>query len=227
MLGVKRRFFSTEKRKYPPKRCDKEQNLQQSRKSQASSRPNSITLSSSRAGSRAGRTPAAGLRPAREPARVTNLVANVVADRLELSRHVEIARTCLRQIGNQVCDQVCDLHSVMEFRLNSTILTITTDQLNTLTIMRTTAIRSTVVSYLWVTTLVDRVMISCELDEKKAISAGCFSGSVKLLPVTVIRVPPPRGPNSGHTSLSTAATNSPQHIIRTVISSPALVVLRH
>jgi len=68
-------------------------------------------------------------------------------------------------------------------------------------------------------------MISCALDEKKAISAGCSSSSVKLLPVTVIRVPPACGPNSGHTSLSTAANHSPQHIIRTMISSPALVVL--
>jgi len=42
-----------------------------------------------------------------------------VADRFELSRHDEIARTCLRQVGNQLCDQVCDLDSVMEFGLNS------------------------------------------------------------------------------------------------------------
>ena len=34
-----------------------------------------------------------------------------VADRFQVSRHVEIAGTCLRQ----VCDQVCDLDSVMEF----------------------------------------------------------------------------------------------------------------
>jgi len=27
-------------------------------------------------------------------------------------RHVEIARACLRQVGNQICDQVCDLDSV-------------------------------------------------------------------------------------------------------------------
>jgi len=33
------------------------------------------------------------------------------ATRFELSRHVEIARTCLQQVGNQVCD----LNSVMEF----------------------------------------------------------------------------------------------------------------
>ena len=40
---------------------------------------------------------------------------NQSATRFELSRHVEIARTCLRQVGNQVCDQVCDLDSIMEF----------------------------------------------------------------------------------------------------------------
>jgi len=37
--------------------------------------------------------------------------------RFELSRRVEIARTCVRQIGNQVCDQVCDMDSIMEFSL--------------------------------------------------------------------------------------------------------------
>ena len=37
--------------------------------------------------------------------------------RFELSPHVQIARTCLQQVGNQVCDQVCDLDSVMEFGL--------------------------------------------------------------------------------------------------------------
>jgi len=36
-----------------------------------------------------------------------------VAYRFELSRHVEIARACLRQVGNQVCDR----DSVMEFGL--------------------------------------------------------------------------------------------------------------
>jgi len=40
---------------------------------------------------------------------------NRSATRFERSRHVEIARTCLRQVGNQVCEQVCDLDSVMEF----------------------------------------------------------------------------------------------------------------
>ena len=27
-------------------------------------------------------------------------------------RHVETARTCLRQVRNQICHQVCDLYSV-------------------------------------------------------------------------------------------------------------------
>jgi len=40
--------------------------------------------------------------------------------RFELSRHVEIARTCLWQVGNQVCDQVCDVDSIMESGLNGT-----------------------------------------------------------------------------------------------------------
>jgi len=42
----------------------------------------------------------------------------------ELSRDVEIALTCLQQVENQVCDQVCDLDSVMEFSLKQV-----TDQL--------------------------------------------------------------------------------------------------
>jgi len=37
--------------------------------------------------------------------------------RFELSRYVDIAGTCLQQVGNHVCDQVCDLDSVMEFSL--------------------------------------------------------------------------------------------------------------
>jgi len=37
--------------------------------------------------------------------------------RFQLSGHVEIFRTCLLQVGNQVCKQVCDLDSVMEFGL--------------------------------------------------------------------------------------------------------------
>jgi len=46
--------------------------------------------SRSQTSSRAGRRPA----------------ANPSATRFELSRHVEMARTCLRQVGNQVCDQL-------------------------------------------------------------------------------------------------------------------------
>jgi len=65
-------------------------------------RPNSITLSISR--------------PAREQvygqlASIMEYGLNRSATRFELSRHVEMARTCLQQIGNQVCD----LDSVMEF----------------------------------------------------------------------------------------------------------------
>jgi len=37
--------------------------------------------------------------------------------RFDLSRHVEIARTSLPQVGKQVCDQVYDLDIVMEFGL--------------------------------------------------------------------------------------------------------------
>jgi len=33
---------------------------------------------------------------------------NRSATRFELSRQVEIARTCLRHVGKQVCDYVCD-----------------------------------------------------------------------------------------------------------------------
>ena len=40
---------------------------------------------------------------------------NRSATRFEQSRHVEIARTCLRQVENHVCDQVCGMDSVMEF----------------------------------------------------------------------------------------------------------------
>jgi len=42
---------------------------------------------------------------------------NRSAIRFELSPHVEIARTCLQQVENQVCDQVCDLDSVMKLSL--------------------------------------------------------------------------------------------------------------
>jgi len=57
-----------------------------------------------------------GLRPARDL--VADQVANLVADRFELSRHVETVRTCLLHVGNQVCNQVCNLDSVMEFSLS-------------------------------------------------------------------------------------------------------------
>ena len=63
--------------------------------------------------------------------------ANRSTINFELSRHVEIARTCLRPafdpksrelvadqhkvvgnlVGNWVCDQICDLYSVIEFGL--------------------------------------------------------------------------------------------------------------
>jgi len=59
----------------------------------------------------------AGRRPASEQDSVTEYGLNPSATRFELSRHVQIARTCLPQVGNQVCDQVCDLESVMEFSL--------------------------------------------------------------------------------------------------------------
>jgi len=56
-------------------------------------------------------------RPASKQDSVMEYGMNRSATRFELSRHVEIARTCLRvrQVGKQVCDQVCDLDSVMEF----------------------------------------------------------------------------------------------------------------
>ena len=80
--------------------------VQLASRSQTSSRPNSITLSS--------------LRPAHE--QVCDQLASWFAScrpaseqdsimKYGLNRHVEIARTCLRQVGNQVCD----LDSVMEF----------------------------------------------------------------------------------------------------------------
>ena len=53
----------------------------------------------------------AGLRPACDFFGVET--RKQLADRFELNRHVEVARTCLRQVGNQVCD----LDSVMEFGL--------------------------------------------------------------------------------------------------------------
>jgi len=42
---------------------------------------------------------------------------NRSATRSELSRHVEIARTCLRQVSNEVCNEVCELDSVIEVGL--------------------------------------------------------------------------------------------------------------
>ena len=97
-------------------------------------KPNSITLSSALAGRRPVRDQiplhcpafdqiasrsATSARAGRIPASVQNSVMeyglNRSVTRFELSRHVEIARTCLRQVGNQVCDQVCDLDSVMKF----------------------------------------------------------------------------------------------------------------
>ena len=44
-------------------------------------------------------------------------VANLSVTTFELSQHAKIARSCLRQVGNQVCDQVCVPDSVMEFSL--------------------------------------------------------------------------------------------------------------
>jgi len=59
--------------------------------------------------------------PASEQDSVMEYGLNRSATRIELSRHVDIARTYMRQVGNQicnqVCDQVCDLDSVMEFSL--------------------------------------------------------------------------------------------------------------
>ena len=105
-------------------------------------RPNSITLSSRRyPGRRPGRRPACACRvrvagrskAGRKPATIRS------ATKFELSRHVEIARTCLRPafdpkksrtgrelvadphelvgrlVRNRVCDQACDLDSVIEF----------------------------------------------------------------------------------------------------------------
>ena len=57
----------------------------------------------------------AGRRAVSEQDSVMEYGPNRSATRFELSRHVEIARICLRQVGNQVCDQVCDLDSVLEF----------------------------------------------------------------------------------------------------------------
>jgi len=68
---------------------------------------------------RVGHPSATSLREGLEQDSVMEYGLNQSATRFELSRHVEIPRTCLRQIGNQVCDQVCDMDSVglMEFNL--------------------------------------------------------------------------------------------------------------
>ena len=50
-------------------------------------------------------------RPASKQDSLMKYGLNQSATRFKLSRHVEISRTCLRQVGNQVCD----LNSVMEF----------------------------------------------------------------------------------------------------------------
>jgi len=59
----------------------------------------------------------AGRRAASEQDSVMEYGMKRSATRFELSRHDEIARTCLRQVGSQVCNQVCDLDSVMDFSL--------------------------------------------------------------------------------------------------------------
>jgi len=73
----------------------------------------SITLSSSLADRRPARDQIPLHYPASEQDSVMEYDLNRSATRFELSRHVEIARTCLWQVENQVCD----LDSVMEFSL--------------------------------------------------------------------------------------------------------------
>jgi len=84
-------------------------------------RPNSITLSGSRLAREQICDQLASWshrrRPASEQDSVMEYGLNRPATRFELSRHVEIVQTCLRQVGKQVCDQVFHLHSVIEFRL--------------------------------------------------------------------------------------------------------------
>jgi len=75
--------------------------VQLASRSQTSSRPNTITLRPAR-------------RLASEQHSVMEYGLNQSATRFELSRNVEIAWTCLWQVGNQVCD----LDSVMEFSQN-------------------------------------------------------------------------------------------------------------
>ena len=117
-------------------RGGRESNSQPSRRESnalaARLKPNSITLFSSLArrrpagdqiplrypacdqlASRSTTSSRAGRRAASEHDSVMEYGLNRSATRFELSRHVEIARTCLQQVGNHVCD----LDSVMEFSL--------------------------------------------------------------------------------------------------------------
>jgi len=99
--------------------------VQLASRSQPSSRPNSITLSSWRPAreqicdqlaSRSAISSRAGRRSASEQDSVIEyglIGLNRSATSFELSRHDEVAQTCLRQVGKQVCD----LDSVMEFSL--------------------------------------------------------------------------------------------------------------
>jgi len=64
-------------------------------------------------------------------------------------------------------------------------------------------------------TLVDRVTMWCELGEMNAMT-DCRN-SVHSYPVTVIRVPPACGPNSGRTSLSIWPTHITQCSIHAII----------
>ena len=55
------------------------------------------------------------LRAGRKLDSVMEYGLNRSVTRFELSGHVEIAGTCLQQVGNHFCDQVCELDSIMEF----------------------------------------------------------------------------------------------------------------
>jgi len=84
-------------------------------------RPNEIPLlsnllldrlaSGSQAGERNGIWSRTGLRPVSEQDSIVEYGPNRSVTRFELSRYVEIARICLRKVGNQVCD----LDSMMKF----------------------------------------------------------------------------------------------------------------
>ena len=100
--------------------------VQLASRSQPSSRPNSITISSWRPAreqicdqlaSRSAISSRAGRGSASEQDSVIEYGLNRSAASFELSRHGEVAQTSLRQVENHVCDQVCDLDSVMEFSL--------------------------------------------------------------------------------------------------------------